>query len=141
MPIVLRQIARGLIDRFCQTLRQTPLMVREWFRHHGVFPLVLFVVTRLAYMGMSVVGLALIPTLFNHPDRRQMFLQPYPALDGLCRWDCGWFVTLVKEGYSTAENAKIFPLFPLLGWAIEKATGVHHLIVFLVVSNVASLAS
>jgi Gpi18-like mannosyltransferase len=106
-----------------------------------VFPLVLFIATRAAYLGMSAIGLALVPMLYYHPERRQQFLQAYPALDGLCRWDCGWFVTLVKDGYSTAENAKIFPLFPLLGWAIEKATGIHHLIVFLVVSNLASLAS
>ena len=128
-------VARRSVGRRIWTRTQA------WFETYGLYPLVLWVFTRLAFMGTSVVGLALIPTLSYHPDRRQVFLEPYPALDGLCRWDCGWMVTIVKDGYNTAENAKIFPLFPMIGWAVEKLTGVHHLIVFLIVGNLAALGA
>lgn len=115
--------------------------MRAFFDVWGVFPLQLFLFTRVAYLMMSLIGMTLIPALFYHPDRRQMVLAPYPIIDGLCRWDCGWFVTIVKDGYTTAENAKVFPLLPLLGWSFEKVTGIHHIIGFLLVSNLASLAS
>lgn len=42
--------------------------------------------------------------------------------DGLCRWDCQWYVRIVEEGYDpfpvpsmiNAGNWAFFPLFPLL---------------------------
>ena len=114
--------------------------VRAWFEVNGTFPLKLFLITRAGYLLASYVGMTLIPGLWYHPERRQMFLAPYPAIDGLCRWDCGWFVTIFKDGYNTAENAKVFPLLPLLGWIFDKV-GVHHLITFIVVPNLCSLAS
>ena len=115
--------------------------VAAWFEEHGTYPLKLFAITRAGYLLASFVGMTLIPGLFYHPEGRQRFLQPYPALDGLCRWDCGWFVIIARDGYSTAENAKVFPLLPLLGWAFEKFLGIHHLITFLVVPNLCALAS
>jgi hypothetical protein len=105
------------------------------------FPLILFGTSRIAYMGMSFVGMELVPFLFMHEEGRQRVLQPHPWIDGLCRWDCGWFVRIVQQGYANPENAKVFPLLPLLGWSVEKVTGIHHIVVFLLVSNAASLAS
>lgn len=105
------------------------------------FPLGLFAFTRAAYLGCSYIGMILVPKLYMHEAGRQAYLQPHPMLDGLCRWDCGWFDILATQGYGYYETAKVFPLFPLLGWAIQKATGLHHLLVFILLSNLASLAS
>lgn len=110
-------------------------------RGDGRYPLALFLLTRLAYMAFSFMSLQLIPTIYFHPEGRQRFLEPYPWLDGLCRWDCGWMVRIYEQGYSQLENAKVFPLMPLLGWALEKATGLHHLLGFLLIANLASLGA
>jgi hypothetical protein len=113
--------------------------VRDWFRVHGTFPLSLFISTRIALMMTSFMGLTLFPRLFFQEGDRQRALLPYPWIDGLCRWDCGWFDRVVRDGYADPENAKILPLFPLIGWLVERATGLNHLFVFLITANLASL--
>lgn len=105
------------------------------------FPVVLFIVSRVMYLGISLMGLRLVPNLYMHEHGRQTFLQPYPAIDGLCRWDCAWFVKIVQEGYATNVHAAVCPLFPAAGWALEKSLGLHHLLTFLLLSNVLSLVS
>jgi Gpi18-like mannosyltransferase len=50
-------------------------------------------------------------------------------------------VRILERGYDEVEAAKVFPLLPMIGWAVEKATGLHHLFAFIAVSNLASLAS
>jgi hypothetical protein len=112
-----------------------------WWRALPKFPLWLFLSTRIALMASSLIGLQLISTIFFHPETRHEVLKPYPMIEGLCRWDCGWMVHVVEDGYKNAEYAKIFPLFPLLGWLGEKATGIHHIFIFLLVANLASLIS
>lgn len=112
-----------------------------WLARNGTYPLKLFLLTRAGYMAASYVGLSLVPGLWYHPEARQKFLEPYPLIDGLCRWDCGWFVHIYRDGYINAEYAKVFPLLPALGWFFEKTLGVHHLITFLVVPNLCALAA
>lgn len=87
------------------------------------------------------MGLTAIPTLFYHEADRHRVLQPYPWLDGLCRWDCGWFDRIVREGYATVEHAKVFPLFAYAGKALEQLFGINHLVAFILLANLASLAS
>jgi hypothetical protein len=105
------------------------------------FPFVLFVTTRVAYLGVSWMGLTAVPRLFYEEHARQLALAPYPAIDGLCRWDCGWFHNIVVGGYGTFDNAKIFPLLPALGAGVEWLTGINHLVVFIVVANLSALGS
>ena len=49
--------------------------------------------------------------------------ESYATLDALCRWDCGWYSSIVTDGYSyapsghgyaDAANWAFWPLFPLL---------------------------
>jgi hypothetical protein len=105
------------------------------------FPFALFFYTRLAYLACSWMGMTLVPSLYMHEEGRHRALQPYPWIDGLCRWDCGWFDTIVKQGFSVYENAKVFPLFPAMAWALKQATGMNHLVALILIANVASLAS
>ena len=105
------------------------------------FPLVLFVSTRIAYVGLSWMGLTTIPYLYFHNDSRWRELQPYPWIDGFCRWDCGWFHNVVVNGYATAEYAKVFPLLAVLGGVMERYLGINHLIAFTLISNAASLGA
>lgn len=105
------------------------------------FPVVLWVVTRLAYAGMSWMGLTMVSNLWYHDASRHRVLQPYPWVDGLCRWDCGWFHRIVLEGYATPEHAKVFPLLPMIGGGVEQLTGLNHLFVFIIVANLATLGT
>jgi hypothetical protein len=105
------------------------------------FPFVLFVATRLAYVAMSWMGLTAIPFLFYHDNERQRALQPYPWIDGLCRWDCGWFHNVAVNGYATVEYAKVFPLLGALGGAMEKYLGVNHLVAFILIANACALGA
>lgn len=100
-----------------------------------------FLFTRIAWVATSFMGLELIPTLYFHDDDRFRFFQPYPWIDAFCRWDCGWFRRIVEQGYPIVENAKVFPLLPMIGWGVEKATGLHYVITFVIVANLASVAS
>ena len=116
--------------------------VRRWTGSEGFrFPLALFFFGRLGLLASSYIGMTLVPSLYTHPEARQAVLKSHPAWDGLCRWDCGWFDYLATHGYAKAEDAKIFPLFALLGHLIEYTTGVSHIYGFLFIANVASLAS
>ena len=57
--------------------------------------------------------------------------------EGLCRWDCGWYVRLSEEGYDpfpvpsmiNAGNWAFFPLYPLLVGALRMATGLPTMVV------------
>ncbi|MDP2274560.1 MAG: glycosyltransferase family 39 protein [Archangium sp.] len=105
------------------------------------FPFLLFAFTRLAYVGMSWMGLNAVNTLFYNDYDRHRVLQPYTWIDGLCRWDCGWFHNLVVNGYLNVEYAKVFPLLAVIGGGVEKLTGINHLVVFIIVANICSLAA
>ncbi len=115
--------------------------LRAWVAGIPKFPLYLFVFSRLAYVGCSWIGMTLVPNLYLHEEGRQRALQPYPWIDGLCRWDCGWFDIIFKQGFSVYENAKVFPLFPLMAWVIHRVTGMNHLVALILIANAASLGS
>jgi hypothetical protein len=105
------------------------------------FPFLLFVSTRLGLMAFSYMGLRIMPSLYMHDAERHAFLQPYPAFDGLCRWDCGWFLRIMFQGFSEVESAKVFPLYPAVSWVVTRVTEWHPIVSLLLVSNAASLAS
>lgn len=105
------------------------------------FPFLLFAGTRLAYVGMSWMGMTAVNNLYLHDDIRHRALQPYPWIDGLCRWDCGWFHNVVVNGYANLEYAKVFPLLAVIGGGVERLTGINHLVVFILVANACALAS
>jgi hypothetical protein len=58
-------------------------------------------------------------------------------VEGLCRWDCGWYVRLSEEGYDpfpvpsmiNAGNWAFFPLYPMLVGALRMATGLPTMMV------------
>lgn len=60
---------------------------------------------------------------YQLPDR-----SPADYFDVLCRWDCGWYVTMAETGYdrfpvpsrSNAGNWAFFPFYPMLVGAITK---------------------
>jgi hypothetical protein len=82
------------------------LPVSDW--KWMAFPLGLFLITRIALLGFAQIELMLTPDLFV-PGGEQELLQHYPALDGLCRWDCQIYGKIVRTGYSNAVATNFFP--------------------------------
>lgn len=98
-----------------------------------LFPLLAFAVTRLAVFFVAHWSLRMSPYPGANFD--------LPALEGLCWWDCGWFVKLAERGYLEANESNFFPLFPLLGSALHSLTGLRTSVCLVVVANLASLGA
>jgi hypothetical protein len=70
-------------------------------------------------------------------------------VDGLCRWDCGWYVRLSEEGYDpfpvpsmiNAGNWAFFPLYPMLIGTLRAVTGLPTMMVATAASIVLSIAA
>jgi hypothetical protein len=117
----------------CTTLRAVS---GHWAR----FPLGLWAATRVALMLFSEMALRLEPHGHRVPPWHEAFLRPYPAIDGLCRWDCGWYLRIADHGYIAYEEANIWPLYPLLGRGLHEVTRLHPILSLIVVANLACLA-
>lgn len=104
------------------------------------FPALLFIYTRGALLGFSYFAMRLAPNLNWSFDPRE-FLIKYPALDGLCRWDCWHFGRIAREGYTEARWTNFFPLYPLLTRTVYQVTGMPVNLALLVVSNAAGFGS
>jgi hypothetical protein len=89
-------------------------------------------VPRVVVLVAIPVGFAVLGYLLRLIAYLQAGWEPsiaaYP--DGLCRWDCQWYVNLAKTGYDTypvpdlldAGNWAFFPLFPLIVGALRAVT-------------------
>jgi hypothetical protein len=66
-----------------------------------------------------------------------------------CRWDCGWYLSIVNGGYSTvasstqpeATNLSFFPAFPYLIRGLHAILGADPVIIGMTVSNLAFFAA
>ena len=78
-------------------------------------------------VGFAVLGFALRLAAYLRAGW-DPHVWTYP--DGLCRWDCQWYVNLAKAGYDTfpvpglldAGNWAFFPLLPMLVGAVHNWT-------------------
>jgi hypothetical protein len=79
-------------------------------------------------LGLAVLGFAIRLAAYLKAGW-EPHVWTYP--DGLCRWDCQWYVTLATTGYDSfpvpglldAGNWAFFPLMPLLVGAGHRWTG------------------
>ncbi len=107
----------------------------------AAYPVSLFLFTRVALVGLSAVSMRLWPGLFKYPERRQAFLEAFPSLDGLCRWDCGLYLKVAEQGYQQFLDANIWPAYPLLIRLVSTLTFLPPHIAALLIASAASLAS
>lgn len=89
------------------------------------FPVALFVVTRVAILAYAHIGMALIPELYVRGGVRDGVLNDYPGLDGLCRWDCGIYADLARDGWLRSADTVFWPLLPLLARGLTWISGLH----------------
>lgn len=104
------------------------------------YPVLLWVCTRVGLLAFSGIGMSLIRSLWWE-HRTEPFLKPYPALEGLCRWDCEHFARIARQGYHQAWEVNFFPLYPLLARALSWATGLHNDLAILLLPNIAGLGA
>lgn len=105
------------------------------------FPLALWLSSRAALMLFSWLALWLEPRPARSPPWHEAFLRPYPAIDGFCRWDCGWYLRIAQHGYHEYVESNIWPLYPALARAFSELTRVPLIPSLIIVANLASLAS
>lgn len=69
--------------------------------------------------------------------------------DALCRWDCGWYVTMAQTGYDpfpvpshvSAGNWAFFPFYPMLVGAIGKLVPLPTIILASLISIITAYAA
>ena len=124
-------------------LARLKLAVTGWAR----FPLLLWLGTRGALMLFAQMALTLAPHGLDprrqYPPYHEAFLRPWPWVDALCRWDCGWYLKIAERGYKEYVDSNIWPLYPwmsrlLVPFNPSKTQLIVALIVF---ANLACLAS
>jgi hypothetical protein len=113
-------------------------LIKRW--HWMTFPLLLFLITRIALLGFAQIAMTLVPTLAFEFGSRE-FIRDYPFLDGLCRWDCWHFGTIARDGYTEAKWTNFFPLLPLMVRALHELTGIPINLALLIVPNLACLGA
>lgn len=105
-----------------------------------LYPLIVFVVTRIALFAFAHYALTLSPTLYWDPGNPPI-LANVPALNAFCRWDCRHFERLATVGYITPEDTNFFPLLPLLARALSVVTTIPTPVTLLIVPNLAGFGA
>ena len=113
-------------------------LVDRFLKSAWAYPVALFCLTRVALMLISAGALTLEPWLERPGGAVELHSTLW--LDGFCRWDCGHFINLARDGYSVPEHANFFPLLPLLIRALG-FIGIPHFIGILLITNLAALAA
>lgn len=90
------------------------------------------------------VGLALLGLLLRFAVYMQVGWDPKPHMfaDGICRWDCEWYVNIATNGYDPypvpgmidAGNWAFFPLYPLIVGVLHKLSAVPVMVIATAVS-------
>jgi hypothetical protein len=106
-----------------------------------VFPLLVFAWSRAAVFSFSWMSMRLAPELRIEGGVREVLLKHYPALDGLCRWDCGWYERVARLGYTTYLETNFWPLYPLLSRSLSEVTGIHLHFALIIVPQIASVGA
>jgi hypothetical protein len=103
------------------------------------FPLGLWLATRVALVYLGYLSLALVPAMVKQGGSPA--LRRYPALDALCRWDCGWFVLLAQRGYASATETNFWPGLSVAARLLEQAIKLPIPFGVLLISNLACLGA
>jgi len=107
-----------------------------WF----TFPVVLFLGSRIALVGLSHFSLRLVPAL-SYPRPPGMSLPVGSWVEGFCRWDCGWYIQIARLGFHDVQTANFWPIFPAVGGLLHRATGLAPDVSLLLLANLACLGA
>jgi mannosyltransferase PIG-V len=80
--------------------------------------LLTFVIWRGSLFAFDLLGLSLTPNMGGCRKQWQVFGKAHPFLNGLFRWDSGWYLNIATRGYSyrpdSASSVAFYPLLPYL---------------------------
>lgn len=106
------------------------------------FPILLFIGSRGALLVFSSFANRLPAGLLFQEELAAPLgdgLRRMTALQGLCRWDCGWFEKIARDGYQQFNDSNFWPLYPLLARGLSAVTGMNIQVSLIVLANLASL--
>jgi hypothetical protein len=103
-----------------------------------LFPVGLWVATRLSFLLLGFLSLKLTPGLRGSSSPP---LHPYPSLDALCCWDCGWYDRLSRVGFQHVSDANFWPGLPFAAHYVSKLTGASAGLAVVMVANLACLGA
>ncbi|MBC8106485.1 MAG: hypothetical protein H7Z14_07845, partial [Anaerolineae bacterium] len=102
-----------------------------------ITPIAIFIISRV--LIFSVTGLTL------HFDRTthnaQAPVDSNLVVQGMTRWDGGWFIRIAQNGYVERADTNFFPLFPLMGRWVSRISGLSIPASMVLCANVCSLAA
>ena len=121
-------------------------MVTDEVRRPIDFALPMPVVLGLIPLGFALLGLAIRYAAYAHivPDANVANFA-----NGLCRWDCNWYVKIAESGYDSfpvpnkisAGNWAFFPLYPFFVGLLRLISGLPTMPLATATSIVLSMAS
>jgi mannosyltransferase PIG-V len=89
--------------------------------------LVTFVLWRGSLLAFDLLGLSLTPNMGGCRKQWQVFDKSHPLLNGLFRWDSGWYLSIAARGYSyhpeSSSSVAFYPLLPYLSRYLAQLVG------------------
>jgi hypothetical protein len=104
------------------------------------FPFWVWLGARVALTMASWVGIKMEPRL-QQPSGLLREYSLMPVFEPLCRWDCGWFYFIARDGYTEGTLTNFFPLLPMLTRLLWYVTRIPPHWGLLIVSNIAALVA
>lgn len=105
----------------------------------AVFPAGVWVASRVIALYLGYLSIALVPN--GQPEGGSHALYGRPALDALCRQDCGWFDLIARHGYRIPKEANIWPGLPMSARAVAAVTPIPPELALIIIPNLACLGA
>lgn len=102
-----------------------------------VTPIAIFLISRVLIFTLAGLSLHLDKATHNP----QAPVDSNLVVQGLTRWDGGWFIRIARNGYTERADTNFFPLFPLMGRYVSRITGLSLAASLVLCANVCSLAA
>lgn len=104
------------------------------------FPLWVWLISRGVLFFAAWVGLESDHRM-SVPATMRAYFQAAPTFEAFCRWDCGLYIFIARDGYTRLAETNFFPLLPLLTHGLWFITRIPHQWALLIVTNAASLGA
>jgi hypothetical protein len=105
----------------------------------AAFPAGLWAATRVAYLFLGYLSLGLVPKVQLAGGAPP--LHAYPALDALCRQDCGWFYLIATRGYASVKESNFWPGLPVSARVLSLLTFIPPEFTLILIPNLACLGA
>ncbi|MGH2516544.1 MAG: mannosyltransferase family protein, partial [Ktedonobacterales bacterium] len=98
----------------------------------------LWLVTRLTLVLFTCFAATMAP---YRAQANRLSFDPHDLALLWERWDAQWYLGVAQHGYTSAQSAAFFPLYPLLIRVVETIIGPHWLAAALLASNLGALGA